>query len=373
MISTTGAVLTTIGAAPPYGTSRPLSIEQLHLDEPREGEVLVEIEAAGICHSDLSVVNGDRVRPVPMLLGHEASGWVRAVGANTPGFTTGDHVVMTFLPRCGQCRACSTEGRMPCEPGSAANAAGELFSGGVRIHRGDEPIRHHLGVSAFSTFAVVDHRSLVRIPDDLPGDIAAVLGCAVLTGGGAVLNVAMPKPGDTVAVVGIGGVGLAAVLTALGLGGINVIAIDPLPAKQQTALRVGAHAAMSPAEAISAGVQANSVIECAGSAAALESAVAVCAPGGVVAVTGLAAPTARASISPLELVAQAKTITGSYLGSSVPQRDIPRFIDMWRAGNLPLENLISDAISLSDINVAMDRLAEGAALRQVITFASGSA
>ncbi len=372
MVSTTGAVLTIIGADSPYARSRPLVIEQLHLDDPRDGEVLVEIEAAGICHSDLSVVNGDRVRPVPMLLGHEASGWVRGVGPHTPGIAPGDHVVMTFLPRCGACRACSTDGRMPCEPGSVANAAGELFSGGTRIHRDSEPVRHHLGVSAFSTFAVVDHRSLVVIPDDVPGDIAAVLGCAVLTGGGGVLNVAKPQPGDTVAVVGIGGVGLAAVLTALGLGGINVIAIDPLAAKQETARRVGVHSAMSPEEAISTGVQAHSVIECAGSAAALETAVAVCAPGGVVAVTGLAAPTARASISPLELVAQAKTITGSYLGSSVPQRDIPRFLQMWQAGNLPLENLISDAIELSEINEGMDRLAEGAVLRQVITFASGS-
>jgi Zn-dependent alcohol dehydrogenase len=372
VVVATGAVLTTIGAPRPYADSRPLRIEQLQLDDPHEGEVLVEIEAAGICHSDLSVVNGDRVRPVPMLLGHEASGWVRAVGAHTPGLAPGDHVVLTFLPRCGECAACQTQGRIPCEPGSASNAAGELFSGGSRIHQGAQSVYHHLGVSVFSTFAVVDHRSLVKIPDDVPGDIAAVLGCAVLTGGGAVLNVAQPVPGDTVAVVGIGGVGLAAVLTALGLPDVEVMAIDPLVSKQQMALRVGAHAAMSPAEAIDAGVRATSVIECAGSAAAFETAVAVCAPGGLVAVTGLAAPTARASISPLELVAQAKTIIGSYLGSSVPALDIPRFISMWRAGKLPLEHLISDTVTLTDINECMDRLTDGAVLRQVISFAPGN-
>jgi alcohol dehydrogenase len=158
------------------------------------------------------------------------------------------------------------------------------------------------------------------------------------------------------------------VLTALGIGELAVIAIDPLQAKRDFAIAQGAHYALTPEEAIDQGVQASCVIECAGSAPAFETSVAVCAPGGTVAVTGLAAPTARASISPLELVAQAKTITGSYLGSSIPQRDIPIFIDMWRAGRLPLSNLISDTISLSEINMGMDRLAEGAALRQIIAF-----
>jgi Zn-dependent alcohol dehydrogenase len=257
---------------------------------------------------------------------------------------------------------------MPCVPGSRANAAGELFSGGTRIHQDGQPIHHHLGISAFSKFAVVDHRSLVKIDDDIPSDIASVLGCAVLTGGGAVLNAAQPKPGDTVAVVGIGGVGLAAVLTALGIGDLEVIAIDPLQAKRDIAITQGAHFALTPEEAIDQGIQAACVIECAGSVPAFETSVAVCAPGGIVAVTGLAAPTARASISPLELVAQAKTITGSYLGSSVPQRDIPIFIDMWRAGRLPLANLISDTIPLSEINRGMDRLTDGIALRQIIAF-----
>lgn len=368
MTKTTGAVLTTIGAPSPYAQSRPLILEEIELDPPGDGEVLVEIDAAGICHSDLSVVNGDRVRPVPMLLGHEASGWVREVGPHTPGLAPGDHVVMTFLPRCGTCRACKTEGRMPCEPGSKANSAGELFSGGTRIRRAGQPIHHHLGVSAFSRFAVIDHRSLTKIAHDIPPDIASVLGCAVLTGGGALLNVAQPKPGDTVAVVGVGGVGLAAVLTALGIGGIEVIAIDPLPAKLDIAMSQGVHSALTPEQAIQQGIQADCVIECAGSAKALETSVAVCGAGGIVAVAGLAAPTARASISPLDLVAQAKTITGSYLGSSVPQRDIPRFIDMWRSGRFPLANLISDTISLSEINTGMDRLANGAVLRQIISF-----
>src|SRR5690625_3687851 len=233
MIRIRGAVLERIGAPRPYAASRPLTVTELDLASPGPGELLVRVEAAGVCHSDLSVVDGNRVRPTPMLLGHEAAGIVEAAG---PGPDVGDiapgqRVVLTFLPRCGHCPACATDGLTPCEPGSAANGAGTLLGGGLRLDRAGQPVFHHLGVSGFATHAVVSQASAVPVPDDVPPSVAALLGCAVLTGGGAVLNVARPVAGQTVAVVGLGGVGMAAVLTALAHPAVTVIAVDQLPGK----------------------------------------------------------------------------------------------------------------------------------------------
>ncbi|HTH06030.1 MAG TPA: alcohol dehydrogenase catalytic domain-containing protein, partial [Ilumatobacteraceae bacterium] len=205
----TGAVLEVSGAEPPFAETRPFTVGELELDPPGPGELLVRIEAAGVCHSDLSVVDGNRVRPVPMLLGHEAAGIVEQLGDDVDDLAVGDRVVMTFLPRCGECDGCLTDGRLPCTPGSAANAAGTLLGGGIRLHRGREggrqDVHHHLGVSAFATYAVVSRASVVRVDPDVPAEIAALLGCAVLTGGGAVANAGRPAPGDRVVVVGLGG------------------------------------------------------------------------------------------------------------------------------------------------------------------------
>ncbi|HLS76509.1 MAG TPA: zinc-binding dehydrogenase [Nocardia sp.] len=363
-----GAVLERIGARAPYADSRPISVSELELDEPGPGELLVRIEAAGICHSDLSVVDGNRVRPVPMLLGHEAAGRVEAVGGGDSDIAVGQRVVMTFLPRCGDCAGCASAGRMPCVPGSLANNEGVLLGGGRRLRRAGEPVHHHLGVSAFATHAVVDRRSVVPVGDDVPPEVAAVLGCAVLTGGGALLNSAKPGPGDRVMVVGLGGVGMAAVLVALSQGVREVIAVDPVPEKLALATELGVETACTPAEAAERGVQAEVVIEAVGSVRAFESAVAATAPGGVTVTVGLPAPDARASISPLALVAQGRSIVGSYLGSAVPSRDIPEYVRRWRAGALPVERLVSAHIGLDGINAAMDELAAGHALRQVIVF-----
>lgn len=224
-----GAVLDQIGVPRPYWRSKPISVVELHLDPPDRGEVLVRIEAAGVCHSDLSVVDGTRVRPVPILLGHEAAGIVEQVGDGVDGVAVGQRVVLVFLPRCGQCAACATDGRTPCEPGSAANKAGTLLGGGIRLSRGGRPVYHHLGVSGFATHVVVNRASVVPVPHEVPPTVAALLGCAVLTGGGAVLNVGDPQPGQSVAVVGLGGVGMAAVLTALTYTDVRVVAVDQLP------------------------------------------------------------------------------------------------------------------------------------------------
>jgi alcohol dehydrogenase len=370
-----GAVLERIGADAPYADSKPIVVDDLDLGEPGPGELLVRIEAAGLCHSDLSVVDGNRVRPVPMLLGHEAAGRVEKVGAGDSDIAVGQRVVMTFLPRCGRCEGCATNGRTPCLPGSLANNAGELLGGGRRLLRRGGEVHHHLGVSGFATHAVVDRHSVVPVDDDVPPDVAAILGCAVLTGGGALLNSARPGSGDRVMVVGLGGVGMAAVLVAAslredspGAADSAVIAVDTLPEKLTLATELGATEVYTPAELAERRVQAEIVIEAAGTVRAFETAVAATASGGTTVTVGLPHPEARASISPLSLVAQGRSIVGSYLGSAVPGRDIPEYIRMWREGRLPIERLVSSHIRLEDINWAMDELSAGHGLRQVIVF-----
>ena len=363
-----GAVLEESGRPRPYSDSMPISISEMELEPPGPGEILVRIEAAGVCHSDLSVVDGNRPRPLPMLLGHEAAGTVEHTGPGVENLTVGQRVVMAFLPRCNDCAACRTDGQLPCTRGSATNNAGTLLGGDIRIRRNGFEIKHHLGVSGFATHAVVDQHSVVPVGDDVPPDIAAVLGCAVLTGGGAVLNAGRPKRGDTVMVVGLGGVGMASLITAASLDGVQVIGVDSNPSKLKQAMILGANATYTPQEVAASNIRASVVVEAAGHPAAFETAVSATAPGGITVTVGLPAASARSSISPLGLVAEARTIVGSYLGSAVPSRDIPIYVDLWREGKLPVEKLISSRISLSDINVAMDELSDGKAVRQVIMF-----
>lgn len=361
----TGAILDRSGEDRPFARSRPLRIVDVELDEPGPQELLVRIESAGICHSDLSVVNGDRPRPLPMLLGHEAAGIVEEVGSAVSDVTPGQRVIMTFLPRCGLCAGCASDGRIPCERGSAANARGELLSGGTRLHEKGEPINHHLGVSAFATHAVVDQRSVVAVADDIPPDVAALLGCAVLTGGGAVLT-SGANPNAPLGIVGLGGVGMAAVLTAVALG-YEVTAIDPVLAKRDLARTLGASSALAPEE-ISKSLRLPTVIEAAGNIRAFETAFQLTDIGGTTVTAGLPAPGATASVSPTIITGEARTIRGSYLGSAVPSRDIPVFASLWRERRLPVEKLISSHLDLRDINDALDSLADGSALRQILHF-----
>jgi Zn-dependent alcohol dehydrogenase len=362
-----GAVLDQIGLPRPYTGSQPLTIADLELAPPGDDELLVRIEAAGLCHSDLSVIDGNRVRPTPMLLGHEAAGIVEQAGAGAD-VAVGQRVVLTFLPRCGQCAGCATDGLAPCIPGSAANGHGTLMHGDVRLSRDGTPVLHHLGVSGFATHAVVDHRSVVAVDDDVPPVVASLLGCAVLTGGGAVLNAGRPTPGQTVAIVGLGGVGMAAALTALAHDDVRVIGVDMLADKLRRARTLGVHETMTPDEAAEQGVKAPIVIEAVGNGPALETAIGLTAPGGRTITVGLPRPDTRINLAPLGFVAEGRSLIGSYLGSSVPRRDIPRFVDLWRDGRLPVEELVSARIALDEINSGMDQLADGLAVRQVIEF-----
>ncbi|MDQ1622620.1 MAG: hypothetical protein QOH19_1038 [Actinomycetota bacterium] len=369
----TGAVLEEIGRPRPYADSRPISISEVELSAPGPTEILVRLEAAGICHSDLSVVDGNRVRPVPMLLGHEAAGRVVEIGSAVSDLEPGQRVVMSFLPRCEECENCAEDGRLPCTAGSESNAEGTLLHGSMHLSRDGEKIYHHLGVSGFATHAVVDRASAVPVGDDVPADIAAVLGCAVLTGGGAVLNAARPKPEDSIMIVGLGGVGMAALITAVSQGISRIVAVDTLEEKLEHARRLGAHETYTPAQLIETGVKAKFVIECAGNPRAFETAFAATAVGGTTITAGLPSPAARAELSPLTITAEARTVIGSYLGSAVPSRDIPKYAQLWREGKLPVEELISARIALADINEAMDQLADGRAVRQVIMFDAADA
>lgn len=368
------AVLRQRGAPLPYAESRPLTIETIELDPPGKGEVLVRIAAAGLCHSDLSVINGDRPRPVPMALGHEAAGVVTALGADVDDLAIGDHVVMVFMPSCGHCLPCA-EGRPAlCGPGAAANGAGVLLSGATRLHDAQGALHHHLGCSAFASHAVVSRRSLVKIDPELPLHEAALFGCAVLTGVGAVINTAAVRAGQTVAVVGLGGVGLAAVLGAVAAGAAQVIAVDLLDAKLALARDLGATATVAAGPDAAAHVRAltgggcDVVLEMAGAVRALESAVAMTRRGGTTVTAGLPPPGVALPVDIVALVGEERTLKGSYIGTCVPSRDIPRYVALYRAGRLPVDRLVSGYLSLDDINRGFDDLHAGRAVRQVIRF-----
>ena len=370
------AVLETIGAPQPFDENRPLTIEELELDPPGDHEVLVQIRAAGLCHSDLSVIDGNRPRPVPMALGHEAAGVVKAVGAGVTDLSPGDHVVTVFVPSCGHCSPCA-EGRPAlCEPAAVANNAGTIVGGEHRLHRADgTPVNHHLGVSAFADHAVVSRHSLVRIDPDLPFHHAALFGCAVLTGVGAAINSADIKAGQTVAVIGLGGVGLNSVLGALVAGAGQVIAIDLDEDKLAMAKSLGASAGINAADedcvsqvkALTNG-GVDCAIEMAGSEKALELAYQLTRRGGTTVTGGLAHPDRKVSIQQVSLVAEERTLKGSYVGSCVPVRDVARYVSLFRQGRLPVDKLLSDTLTLDEINEGFERLANGKAIRQVILF-----
>lgn len=371
------AVLREVGATPPYADSTPLKIETLELDPPGPGELLVQVKAAGLCHSDLSVINGSRPRPTPMALGHEAAGVVKEVGSGVTRFSVGDHVVLVFVPSCGHCVPCA-EGRPAlCEPGAAANVAGTLVSGERRLHVDNDDVHHHLGVSAFADHAVVSETSCVKIDPSLTFEEAALFGCAVITGVGAVINTAKVEPGSRVAVIGLGGVGLNSLLGAVLAGAKQIVAVDLRDDKLALARQLGATDAVNASDnnAIEAikeltGGGVDYAFEMAGSVPALELAWAITARGGETITAGLPHPDKRMNLPPVQLVGEERTLKGSYLGSCVPVRDIPTYIDLYKSGKLPVDRLMSDRIALGDINAAFDRLAAGETVRQVIVFDS---
>ena len=393
-MKTRAAVLETIGLPAPYAQSRPLRIREVELAAPGPGEVLIRVRAAGLCHSDLSVVSGDRPRPMPMVLGHESAAEVVECGAGVSGagagagagagksgaggLRPGDRVVLVFMPSCGGCMPCM-EGRPAlCEPGAASNGAGTLLSGERRLSLDGAALNHHVGVSCFADYAVVSQRSCVKIDlsqAELSHAEAALFGCAVLTGAGAVINTARVQAGSSVAVLGLGGVGFSALLAALASGAREVVAIDLSDAKLELARELGATACVN-AAAPDAAEQVRALtrggveyaFEMAGAIAAMELAWRITRRGGSTISAGLPHPDKRFALPPVQLVAEERTLRGSYIGSAVPARDIPRYIDLYRRGKLPVDRLMGERLALEDINLGFDRLASGHALRDVVVF-----
>jgi Zn-dependent alcohol dehydrogenase len=375
-VKTKAALLTEMGRSRPYCESKPLVIEDVELDGPQQGEVLVEIAAAGLCHSDLSVIDGSRPRPMPMVPGHEAAGIVRELGPGVTSLCVDDHVVFSFLPMCGQCEPCASGRPVMCEPGAKANAAGELLAGGRRIHNAAfSQVNHHLGVSGFAEFAVASEKSLIRIGRDLSLHTAALFGCAVMTGVGAVLNTARLSSGSSVAIFGIGGVGMSAVMGARLAGAYPIIAVDRVADKLLMAGSVGAtHVIDATSDDVVAQIKditsggAEFTIEAVGNAGVLADAWHATRRGGTTIAVGLPDPKQTLSIPAVSLVGEERTIKGSYMGSAVPRRDLPRYIELYHAGLLPVDKLFTRSINLNQINEGFDVLAAGDVVRQLVLF-----
>ncbi|MDO5604118.1 MAG: alcohol dehydrogenase catalytic domain-containing protein [Paracoccus sp. (in: a-proteobacteria)] len=370
----TAAVLERGGITSGFEAAGALNVREVDLDPPGPGEVLIRLGAAGVCHSDLSVINGTRPRPVPMVLGHEASGFVEEVGAGVSDLAPGDHVVCIFAPGCGSCIPCA-EGRPAlCTRAAKHHALGELMTGHRRLSMDGQPVNHHVGVSGFATHAVLAQQSLVRVEADLPPHISALFSCAMLTGAGAVFNTARIMPGSSVAVVGLGGVGLSAILGAHAAGAGEIIAIDPLQSKLDAAREMGATCCIRADAETTAAVRdlthggVDTALEFAGNVRALETAWDVTRRGGMTVTAGLAHPDARMALNALQLVAEERVLKGSYIGSCVPQRDLPRMFALHAQGRLPVEKMLSHRLRLDQINLAMDQLDDGTAIRQIIDF-----
>lgn len=374
---THAAVLHQNDKSAPYADSQPLVITEVELDPPGPGEVLVKVIGAGLCHSDLSVINGGLgPYPLPMILGHEASGIVQELGAGVTDLHEGDHVVFSFVPACGHCLSCATGHPSLCTNGSRANGTGTLLSGATRFHTHEgQHISHFLGVAAFSEYTVAAQESLIKIDDAIPLDKAALFSCGILTGVGAVINTARVEAGEPVVIFGLGGVGLSTIMGAKLVGASPIIAIDVLPSKFELARRLGADYTL----------QANNdkllkairdltnggtayAFDAVGNVNVLAQAFNATRVGGTTVAVGLDRADRQLSIPAIALVAQEKVLRGSFMGSAVPRRDIPRLISLYQSGKLPVDELISPALTLDEVNTGFDRLAQGSAIRQVIDF-----
>lgn len=372
-MKTRAAVLTAMEKPRPYAVSKPLVVQELDLDPPGHGEVLVRIKAAGLCHSDLSTINGDRPRQMPMALGHEAAGEVIECGPGVRDLKVGDHVILVFVPSCGHCIPCA-EGRPAlCEPGFKANGAGTLLSGGIRLKHNGQTVYHHIGVSAFADYAVVAQESAIKIDKSLAFEEAALFGCAVITGAGAVINTAKMPAGSSAAIVGLGGVGLVSMMAAKLAGARTIVAVDMLDDKLKLAKQLGATHVVNARDpncvehikdVTQGGV--DFAFEMASSIKALELAYKITRRGGTTVTASLPHPTHTMALPGTNLVAEERTIKGSYVGSCVPMRDIPRFIALYQQGQLPVDRLMSERVGFDQMNEAFDKLADGGTVRQIL-------
>jgi len=361
-------------AAVLYEVGQPLRVEDVELDGPRDGEVLVRIRAAGVCHSDYHFMKGDLPIGLPCVLGHEGAGVVEEVGRGVTAVRPGDHVVMLFRPNCGHCEFCSQGRPALCWMAAQFRNTGSMLDGTSRMRSGGAEIKHFLGVSCFAERSVVPEQGVVPIPKDVPMEVAALTGCAVMTGVGAVMNTARVPPGASVLVVGAGGVGLNCVMGAALVGAHPIIVADLVDAKLETALDFGATHVVNArtrdmVEAVrelTNGEGVDYAFEAIGSPPAMGQAFRSLRRGGAATVVGIAPLGTTMSVDAGELVYQEKTLRGSYYGSTRPQTDMPRLLELFRAGKLPIDRLISRRYPLEQVNEAYDALLAGEVARSVL-------
>ncbi|WP_407496244.1 zinc-binding dehydrogenase [Pseudooceanicola sp. MF1-13] len=374
MITCKGMVLRELELPAPYADSKPLQLETVTLLPPKATDIVVKVMGGGLCHSDLSVINGSRGRMIPMLMGHEGAGEVIEIGAGIDDVKVGDKVVFQFAPSCGRCEMCQSGRPQICYAAVKARQEGGLLSGGSRIRgEGGETIAHHTGISCFAEYAVVNRGSVVVIDDPISMVDAAVFGCAVMTGAGAVLNTSKIQAGETVAIFGLGGVGLCGIMGAKASGAEVIIGVDLEESKRKKAEELGAthtfdardpQLASKVADLTRGGVDV--AVELAGAIKAMEGAYSVLRRGGRLVTAGLSPAGAQFGFEHADLVSNEKAVIGSYMGSSVPVRDIPRFLRMYHAGALPVDKLIDGYLGFDQMNEGFDKLAQGKALRQIL-------
>jgi S-(hydroxymethyl)glutathione dehydrogenase/alcohol dehydrogenase len=359
-----------VRAAVLYGFDEPLVVQDVELDPPREGEILVRMAASGVCHSDLHVVQGIHPTSLPVILGHEGAGIVETVGPGVSHVEPGDHVMLTWLPYCGACRQCARGRPNLCEDVAWYDAT--LQDGTCRFHRDGLRI-HHYNTSSFAERSVVPARTAIPVDRSLPLTQLALMGCAVMTGVGAALNTARVRPGDTVAVVGCGGVGLNVVQGAAIAGARTIVAVDPIAAKLELARELGATHGVDPSggdavaevRALTGGVDHS--FEALGRPETIELAIELTGRGGQAILIGMAPPAARVPFDALTTTLEERAIRGCWYGSCRPLADFPLLVDLYRSGRLRLDPLIVE-IGLDGVNDAFARMQAGEAARSVIVY-----
>ncbi len=352
---------------------QPLSIEQLEIDPPGPGEVAVRMLASGVCHSDLHVIEGEWALDPPLVLGHEGCAEVEAVGPGVESLAPGDRVVLSWYYPCGRCRRCNQGRPWVCE--ESRSLQNRLPDGTTRLRRpGGAPVYPYLTVGSFGERAVVPEAGAVRVPPELPAEVGALIGCAVATGVGAVVNTAGVEPGAGVVVVGCGGVGLAIVMGAALAGADPIVAVDLHDAKLAMARDLGAthavRAGTDSAAAVAAAVPggADHVFEAIGTRGTSEWAIELTPRGGMCVLVGLTPEGTRASFDTFAFADGGRTLLGSNYGSTRPAEDFPRLARLHLAGKLPVERLISERIELEDVNRAFDLMRAGEGARRVIAY-----
>ena len=361
-------------------TGQDWEVTELELDPPKTGEVLVRFVASGLCHSDEHIRTGDLTPRFPIVGGHEGAGVVEEVGTGVTRLKAGDHIVCSFLPVCGHCRWCSTGHSNLCDLG-ATILDGCLTDGTYRFHTSDgEDVGGMCMLGTFSEYATVSELSCVKVDDDLPLDKLALIGCGVPTGWGSAVHAAAVEPGDTIAIYGIGGIGINAVQGAALAGARNVVAIDPLANKREIAEQLGATHSCETAEQaqeliteLTRGVGADKAIVTVGvvTSEVVSQAFNAIRKGGTVVVTGLADPTKNTIELPGALLTLfEKRIQGSLFGSGDPFHDIPRMVELYRSGDLKLDELITTTYTLDQVNQGYQDLLDGKNVRGVVVYGS---